>query len=187
MASELARSRAALLTAITHDLRTPLASIKAASGALLASDSRLDLTERRELLEGSYAEADRLQRLVDKVLEMGRIRSGAIRPELVPIAPLDLFHAATARRGRTLATQSLILALDPDLPDVSVDVVLMEHVLVNLLENAALHGASSASIEVRGTSDEHRVRISIVDHGAGVPAVDRDRIFGEFVRRDAVQ
>ena len=116
---------------------------------------------------------------------MGRIRSGAIHPELVAIAPLDLFHAATAHRGRTLATHSLVLALDPDLPDVAVDVVLMEHVLVNLLENAFLHGASRAAIEVRGTSDEHRVRISVVDHGAGVPAVDRDRIFGEFVRRDA--
>lgn len=185
MRSELSRSRAALLTAITHDLRTPLASIKAASGALLASDSRLDLTERRELLEGTYAEADRLQRLVDKVLEMGRIRSGAIRPEPVAIAPLDLFHAATARRGRSLVFEPVVLQLDPDLPEVAVDVVLIEHVLVNLLENAVVHGSSGTPIEVRGTSDDGRVRIAVVDHGEGVPVGDRERIFGEFVRRDA--
>jgi two-component system sensor histidine kinase KdpD len=181
--AELARSRAALFTAVTHDLRTPLATIKAASGALLASDSRLDLTERRELLEGTYAEADRLQRLVDKALEMSRIRSGPVRLEAVTIAPLDLLHSTMARRGRALSEHSIVLELDPDLPDVRVDVVLMEHVLINLLENAVLHGSSDREIEVHGTMSRERVRISVVDHGAGIPHDDRERIFGEFVRR----
>ncbi len=76
---ELDRSRAGFLTAVTHDLRTPLATIKAASAALLAADSRLDATDRRELLEDTYAEAARLEGLVNKVLEVTRIRTGALR------------------------------------------------------------------------------------------------------------
>jgi two-component system sensor histidine kinase KdpD len=183
--SELDRSRAGLLTAITHDLRTPLASIKTASGVLLKSGARLDESERRALLADTYAEAARLERLVDKVLEMGRIRSGAIQPELLPTAPIDLVHAAMARRGRTLDPDRVVLSLDDELPAVDVDVVLMEHVLVNLLENAALHGASDRAIEVRGASDGQWVTLSVVDRGAGIPMGDRDRVFEEFVRRGA--
>jgi len=183
--SELDRSRAGLLTAITHDLRTPIATIKAASGALLAARSPLAESERRELLEDTYAEAARLERLVDKVLEMGRIRSGALQPDPVPSAPIDLVHSATTSRRAALHGQCVDLDLADDLPAVDVDVLLMEHVLVNLLENAALHGASDRAIEVRGTSDGRHVRLSVVDHGAGVPAGDRERIFEEFVRRQA--
>lgn len=183
--SELDQSRAALLTAITHDLRTPLATIKAASGALLAAGSRLDESERRELLEDTWAESARLERLVDKVLEMGRIRSGSIRPELVPTAPIDLVQFVTTRRGRALDAARVELALDPELPAIAVDVLLMDHVLTNLLENAVLHGATDTPIEVRGTRHGDVVRIAIVDHGAGVPAADRDRVFDEFVRRHA--
>jgi two-component system sensor histidine kinase KdpD len=183
--SELDRSRAGLLTAITHDLRTPLATIKTASGVLLKSGARLDESERHALLADTYAEAARLERLVDKVLEMGRIRSGALQPDLLPTAPIDLVHAATARRGRGLDAERVALDLDDELPAVDVDVLLMEHVLVNLLENAALHGGSDRAIEVRGATDGQWVTLSIVDHGAGIPAGDRARVFEEFVRRGA--
>lgn len=182
---ELDRARAGLLTAMTHDLRTPLATIKAASSALLVSSSRLDETERRELLEDTYAEAARLERLVDKVLEMGRIRSGALHPDPVPTAPIELVHSATARRGTAFHGQPVEVAFDDDLPAVDVDVLLMEHVFVNLMENAALHGASERAIEVRGTTDGRTVSLAVVDHGAGVPPDDRERIFDEFVRRHA--
>jgi len=183
--SELDRSRAGLLTAMTHDLRTPLATIQAASAALLSSSARLDETERRELLEGTYAEATRLERLVDKVLEMGRIRSGALRPDPVATSPIELVHAATARRRTALQGRCIDLEFDDDLPAVDVDVLLMEHVLVNLLENAALHGASDRNIEVRGATHGDAVLLSVVDHGAGVPAPDREHIFDEYVRRHA--
>jgi two-component system sensor histidine kinase KdpD len=185
--NELDQSRAALLTAITHDLRTPLATIKAASGALLASTSRLDETDRRELLHDTWTEATRLERLVDKVLEMGRIRSDSVRPERVAIAPIDLVQAATSRRGRTVVgrAQDLALDLDADLPAVDVDVLLMDHVLTNLLENATVHGSSDAPIEIRGSSHDGVVRMAVIDHGPGIPPADRELVFDEFVRRGA--
>jgi two-component system sensor histidine kinase KdpD len=182
---ELDRSRAAMLMAITHDLRTPLATIKAASGALLDPTSRLDGEERRELLEDTRSEAARLERLVDKVLEMGRIRSGALRPEPVRIAPLDLVQSATSRRHDAAGAGDVVLAIAPELPPVDVDVLLMEHVLANLLENAALHAPATAPIEVHGERHADCVRLAVVDHGPGIVADDRVRIFDEFVRRHA--
>jgi K+-sensing histidine kinase KdpD len=79
----------------------------------------------------------------------------------------------------------VVLDLDPDLPAADVDVLLMEHVLTNLVENAALHGAAEAPIEIRGSGHGDVVRVAIVDHGPGVPSADRERIFDEFVRRQA--
>jgi two-component system, OmpR family, sensor histidine kinase KdpD len=181
----LDQSRAALLNAVTHDVRTPLATIKAASGALLDPAARLDDDERRELLEDTWSEATRLERLVDKVLEMGRIRSGALRPDPVPTAPIDLVQSVTSRRSRAVDSGRIVLAIGPDLPAVDVDVVLLEHVLTNLLENAAVHAACETPIEVRGEQHGDRVRVAVIDRGTGVPAADRERIFDEFVRRDA--
>jgi two-component system sensor histidine kinase KdpD len=183
--SELDQSRAALLTAITHDLRTPLATIKAASGALLVADGRLDDAERRELLEDTLAEATRLARLVDKVLEMGRIRSGAVRPDRVATAPLELVQTVITRRGSAIDERGIVLAVDADLPAVDVDVLLMEHVLSNLIENALLHGASSQPVEIRASARDGRVRLAVSDHGAGVPTAERTRVFDEFVRLHA--
>ncbi len=182
---ELDQSRAALLTAITHDLRTPIATIKAASGALLASTTRLDDSDRRELLEDTWSEAARLERLVDNGLEMGRIRSGAVRPEPVSMALIDLVQSVTARRGRALDDRHVVLDLDADLPAVDVDALLMEHVLINLVENATLHGTADAPVEIRGSEHGTTVQIAIVDHGPGVPVADRECIFDEFVRRHA--
>ena len=181
---ELDRSRAALLTAVTHDLRTPLATIKAASGALLDPASRLDAGERRELLEDTWSQAARLERLVDKVLEMARIRNGPVIPDRVPIAPIDLVQSVIAHRSRVV-DRRIVLAIDPDLPAVDVDVLLLEHVLANLLENAALHAPCDTPIEVRGDLHDGRVRVAVVDRGPGVPTADRERIFDEFVRRHA--
>lgn len=182
--NEIDQSRAALLTAITHDLRTPLATIKAASSALLSPTSRLDDDERRELLTDTRSEAERLERLVDNALEMGRIRGGALRPEPVPTAPLDLVQTVLSRRGRTLE-HPVEVAVDADLPVVDVDPLLMDHVLTNLLENADRHGRSDRPVEVRGSAAHGVVRLAVVDHGPGVPPDDRARIFDEFVQRRA--
>ena len=86
---------------------------------------------------------------------------------------------------RAFDHQRVELAVAPELPAVDVDVLLMDHVLTNLLENAALHGASERPIEIRGSSDGTTVRLAVVDHGAGVPSAEREQIFGEFVRRQA--
>lgn len=182
---ELEQSRAAMLTAVTHDLRTPLATIKAASNALLAPGGRLDADERRELLEDTRSEAERLERLVDKVLEMGRIRSGALQPELEVSAPIDVVQTGVERRTAALGEREIVVAVDADLPPIDVDAVLLEQVFANLLENAALHSGSDSPVEIHGDRHGGCVRLSVVDHGAGVPPGDRERIFDEFVRRRA--
>src|SRR5262249_9798756 len=130
---DLERARAGFLTAMTHDLRTPLATIKTATGALLAPRSRLDASERRELLEDTYAEAARLERLVDKVLELARIRGGTLALDRESIAPVELVQAVTTRWSGALRGRTIHLDLDADLPEIEVDALLMEHVLVNLL------------------------------------------------------
>lgn len=182
---DLDQSRAALLTAITHDLRTPLATIKAASGALLTSTERLDEHERRELLLDTWSEAARLERLVDNALEMGRIRSDALRPDPEPTAPVDLAQTVLSRRGASLSDHGVTLMLDADLPAVDVDVVLMDHLLTNLIENAVVHGRSELPVELRGWSTSDTVHLAVIDHGPGIPAADRERVFDEFVRRRA--
>ena len=173
------------LTGVTHDLRTPLATIKAATAALLAEDSRLDPAERRELLEDTFAEAARLEGLVNKVLELTRIRAGALRPELVTVSAVDLVRLAVDRSGRTLDGRTINLDFDPELPDVCVDALFMEHVLVNLLENIAVHDPSGGAIDVRGGVRGPWFELRVIDHGPGIPVPDRERIFDEFTRLGA--
>ncbi len=185
MRNELDRSRLGFLTAVTHDLRTPLATISGATAALLTPDSPLDADERRELLEGAHAEAARLQGLVDKVLELTRIRSGAMRAAPVAVSAADLVRVAVGRLGASARRHPINLDVDPDLPALHVDVLLMEHVLVNLLENAAIHDPTGGEIDVRGSATSDSFVLTIVDHGPGIPAVDRERVFAEFVRRRA--
>jgi two-component system sensor histidine kinase KdpD len=179
---ELDRSRAGFLMGITHDLRTPLATIKAATAALLADDSRLDATERRELLDDTYAEAARLEGLVSKVLEVTRIRAGALRPELVSVSAVDLVRLAVDRSGATLDGRTIDLDFDPELPDLRVDALFMEHVLVNLLENIAVHDPTGGAIGLRGGVRGPRFELRVIDHGPGIAEPDRERIFDEFTR-----
>ncbi len=117
---------------------------------------------------------------------MGRIRTGAVRPEPVSMALIDLVQSVTARRGRGSTTDAMTLDFDPDLPAVDVDVLLMDHVLTNLVENAALHGATDAP--------DRDPWLRPRRHGPGsrssttapaCPPADRERIFDEFVRRHA--
>jgi two-component system sensor histidine kinase KdpD len=180
--ADIDRSRAGFLTAVTHDLRTPLATIKGASGALLAPGSHLDDDERRELVEAVYDESMRLESLVTKVLELTRIRTGAVQPEPVTVAPADLVPVALERLGSPSRTRRITVNVDPDLPAVHVDVLLIEHVVVNLLENALLHDPTSGEITVVGTATNGHVELAVVDHGPGIPPADRQRVFDEFVR-----
>jgi len=183
--SELDRSRLGFLTAVTHDLRTPLATISGATSALLARDSPLDADERRELLEDTFAETARLQSLVDKVLELTRIRSGAMQADPVAVSAADLVRVAVGRLAPSASERTINLDVDADLPPLHVDPLLMEHVLVNLLENAVLHDPAGGEIDVRGTASDCSFTLTVIDHGPGIPVVDRERVFAEFVRRRA--
>jgi two-component system sensor histidine kinase KdpD len=177
------QSRASFLAAMTHNLRTPLATIKAALSGLRGPGPEIAPDVAADLLDTAYGESDRLERLVSKVLALSRIRAGAVdaRPE-----PVDLAEATqgAVQRLRLLADhRSIHLDAPAELPLVSADPALLDVVLVNVLENA-LRYAPASSIEVRGRHVDATVRIAVSDHGPGLSDADRARIFDEFVRID---
>ena len=177
------QSRASFLSAMTHNLRTPLATIKTALSGL-RSGVRIDPHATADLVDTAYSEADRLEQLVTKVLALSRIRSGAL---VAQAEPVDLAEATqgAVQRLRILAADREIGFDEPEgLPPVCADPALLDVVLVNVLENALRYVPRSA-IEVRGVRDGASVQIHVVDHGPGIPPADRARVFDEFVRVDA--
>lgn len=183
LAAEVGRQRAGFLSAVSHNLRTPLTAVKAAAGTLLASWSRIEPEERRELLETISDEAERLERLVRNTLELGRIRAGAldVEPERVDLA--DLVQHAVRRLRPIARAHRVRLDVDDDLPPVSLDVAMAEQILLNLLENALRFAPPGSEILVgaHAVSGEHdEIELVVADHGPGVPEEARDRIFEEF-------
>ena len=185
MSAELSRQRAGFLSAISHNLRTPLTAIKAAGSTLLASWSHIPSDERRELLETICDEAERLERLVRNTLELSRIRAGAleIEPEDVDVADL-VQHAVRRLRPITRAHRVRMDVAD-DLPPAALDVMAGEQILLNLLENALRFAPPGSEILVGARRVDHTgVELRVSDHGPGVPVEARDRIFEEFQSAD---
>ncbi|MDQ1457891.1 MAG: two-component system, OmpR family, sensor histidine kinase KdpD, partial [Actinomycetota bacterium] len=183
LVAEVGRQRAGFLSAVSHNLRTPLTAVKAAAGTLLASWSRIEPEERRELLETISDESERLERLVRNTLELSRIRAGAldIDPERVDIA--DLVQHAVRRLRPIARAHRVRLDVDDDLPPVSLDVMMAEQILLNLLENALRFAPPGSEIVVgahAGRRDDDEIELRVADHGPGVPPEARDRIFEEF-------
>jgi two-component system sensor histidine kinase KdpD len=183
LVAEVGRQRAGFLSAVSHNLRTPLTAVKAAAGTLLSSWSRIEPEERRELLETISDEAERLERLVRNTLELSRIRAGAleIEPERVDIS--DLVQHAVRRLRPIARAHRVRLDVDDDLPPVSLDVMMAEQILLNLLENALRFAPPGSEIVVGAHTVPDRpdeIELRVADHGPGVPAEARDRIFEEF-------
>ncbi len=188
VAIQVGQSRAGLISAVSHNLRTPLASIRAAAATLTAPDVHLDASDRRELLDLVVEETERLERLVSKTLDLGRIRAGGLDPELQEVDLGDLASSAV-RRLRPLARAHRVrLTIDPDLPPVAVDVAMMEEVFLNLLENSLRFAPPGSEILVTANRSDAPsaggVEVRVADHGPGIRDEDRDRIFEEFVRAD---
>jgi two-component system sensor histidine kinase KdpD len=185
LAALLARSeemRSTLLSTVSHDLRTPLAAITGAATALRDDWSRVPEAERRELLDTVCEEADRLERLVGNLLDMTRVEAGGLRVkrEWVPLE--ELVGAALTRVDPRLTGRPVSTALPADLPLVSVDPVLVQQVLVNLLENAAKYTPPGSALELAAEVAEGMVIVRVADHGPGIAAADRERVFEKFYR-----
>lgn len=180
LVAEVGRQRAGFLSAVSHNLRTPLTAVKAAAGTLLASWSRIEPEERRELLETISDEAERLERLVRNTLELSRIRAGAleIEPERVDVA--DLVQHAVRRLRPIARAHRVRLDVDDDLPPVTLDVTMAEQILLNLLENALRFAPPGSEIVVGAHAFGDEIELRVADHGPGVPPEARDRIFEEF-------
>ena len=182
IALQLSRSRAGLVSAVSHNLRTPLASIRAAAATLRAPDAQLDADDRGELLAIMADESERLERMVIKTLDLSRIRAGGLELEPQTVDVGDLV-AAAVRRIRPLGCHDAVhLDVDPELEPVTLDIALMEDVLLNLLENALRFSPQGASITVDAASSNDSFEIRVSDEGPGVPPDERERIFEEFVR-----
>jgi two-component system sensor histidine kinase KdpD len=194
LARESDRLKSALLSSVSHDLRTPLAGIKAAASSLLQTDVRWSEDDRRAFAADIDAEADRLTRLVSNLLDLSRIEAGAIVPSKDWEDVGDLI-ARVVRRLEQLDTESTAhLPTHPiqvefagDLPPVCLDVVHMEQVLTNLIENAAKYSPEGAPIRVAagiesasgGTSN---LRVAVTDRGQGIRPEERERVFDKFYR-----
>jgi two-component system sensor histidine kinase KdpD len=176
--AEINETRGALLSAVGHDLRTPLTSIKAAVGSLRDPLLRLSGTDRAELLETVEESADRLTGLVDNLLDSSRLASGAVEPLLERVGYDEV--AARALLGVPDAAR-VRLEIPGDLPAVTADAGLLERVVANLVDNALRHGGG-APVVLRASAHEGRAELRVVDSGPGVPKKRREKLFAPFQR-----
>jgi two-component system sensor histidine kinase KdpD len=180
LAAEISQQRAGFLSAISHNLRTPLTAVKAAASTLLASWSRIEPEERRELLETIADEAERLERLVRNTLELSRIRAGALEVDLQPVNIGDMVQHAVRRLRPIARAHRVRLDVDDGLPEVWLDITMIEQILLNLLENALRYAPPGSEIIVSVRPDGECFALRVSDHGPGVPAEDRELVFEEF-------
>jgi two-component system sensor histidine kinase KdpD len=175
------RMRTALLRAVSHDLRTPLASIKASVSSLRQTDVHWTPEDEAELLANIEQNADRLDALVGNLLDMGRLQAGSLEPFLRATAVDEV--APVALRGLDDADH-LVIVVPDDLPLVRADPGLLERVLANLFSNALRHSPPDLRPMLRAKEEGDRVVLDVVDHGPGVPAELKERIFEPFARLD---
>ncbi|HVH74394.1 MAG TPA: sensor histidine kinase KdpD [Stellaceae bacterium] len=183
--AETERLRAALLTSISHDLRTPLASVLGTVSSLRHYADKYDAADRDELLATLESEAERLNRFVGNLLDMTRLESGAIELKLDLVDVAEIVGAALERAGGILAAHRVEVAVASDLPILRLDAILFEQVLFNLLDNAAKYSLPGSRIDLRAERDGEVVAIEVIDEGPGIPAGDLERIFDKFYRVQA--
>ncbi|MBW8765550.1 MAG: sensor histidine kinase KdpD [Geodermatophilales bacterium] len=172
--------RTALLAAVSHDLRTPLAGIKAASSALRAGELHLTEADRAELVATIDESADRLAGLVDNLLDMSRLQAGVVSPRLTPCdLPAIVHRTLTWLDGAELARVELDWSAD--LPHVLADPGLLDRVVANLIGNAVRHAPAGRVVVTAGALDD-RVELRVIDHGPGVARTDRELLFAPFQR-----
>lgn len=180
--TETERLRTTLLSSISHDLRTPLASITGAVTTLRAEDTAYSEADRQDLLITIEEEAARLNRFVGNLLDMTRLESGALELNRDWVELEDLIGASLARPAQFLNDHRLTMDIEPKLPMVNVDFVLMEQVLVNLLDNAAKYSAAGTNIHLAARRLPGAVTLEVSDAGPGIPPEDLERIFDKFQR-----
>lgn len=178
---ETERMRNLLLSSVSHDIRTPLASITGAASALLQHRDYLD-DHSYELAQIAYEEAERLNRIVSNLLEMSRLESGnvQVQKEWQPLE--EVIGTTLLRLEKSLSNYQLQTNLPPDLPMVPIDSILLEQVLVNLIENAIKYTPPQTEISLSAWVEGENVVVEVADRGPGIPPGDEDRIFDKFYR-----
>jgi two-component system sensor histidine kinase KdpD len=176
--------RNSLLASLSHDLRTPLAVIAGSASSLRDERSRLSQAEQDQLLETLYEEAQQVSLTVSDLLEMTRLHAGRVELDRQWYPAEELVGAALERCKRQLAQHRVQTRLDPQLPLLHVDGVLIEKLLVNLIENAAKYAPPDTLITLVGESGPRTVLLRVEDEGPGLPPGTEERVFEKFYRAD---
>jgi two-component system sensor histidine kinase KdpD len=190
LAAEADRLRSALLTSISHDLKTPLAAIMGAAGTLKEFAPALPEKDRAELLSTVVSESERLNRFIANLLDMTRIESGAMEPNYALHYVGDVVGSALNRAQKITAEHKIETDIPADLPMLKLDPVLFEQALFNLLDNAAKYASPGSTIRLQAWVDNGLLILQVMDEGSGIPPDDLERIFDTFYRvrkRDQVR
>jgi two-component system, OmpR family, sensor histidine kinase KdpD len=174
--------RSALLTSISHDLKTPLAAVLGAAGTLRDLSKNFSDAQKADLLATIVDESERLNRFIANLLDMTKLESGAIEPNTAPHDLGEIVGSALRRADKILARHRVDLQLPADLPMLELDAVLFEQALFNLLDNAAKYSSTGTTIGIQGWRENDAVCLQIVDEGIGIPPADLEHIFDKFYR-----
>jgi two-component system sensor histidine kinase KdpD len=185
VAAETERLRSALLSSLSHDLRTPLVSILGASTSLLNYGDKLSINDRTELTQTIQDEAERLNRFVQNLLDMTKLGSGAMKPNSDWADLQDIARAAVDRAQKLLKRRQVRIDMDGALPLIYVDSILLQQVFFNLLDNACKYSPSGSTVTIWARAKERQVLVEVCDQGDGIPEADRERVFDMFYRVEA--
>ncbi len=180
--TERERLRSALLSSLSHDLRTPLVSIMGSASSLLNYDAKLDEDSRRQLAQTIQDEAERLNRFVQNLLDMTRLGAGALKPRLDWADLNDIVGAAITRAQRLSRNHVIKVDLSPDIPLINVDSILLEQVFFNLLDNACKYSPAGTMVKIWAKSTPLYLSIEVSDQGPGIPPEDSEKVFDMFYR-----
>ncbi|UVL12703.1 sensor histidine kinase KdpD [Pseudomonas atacamensis] len=177
---ETEQLRSALLASVSHDLRTPLTAMRGSIDSLLALGEAIPLEDRRELLEGTRDEAERLDRYIQNLLDMTRLGHGALKLARDWVSPADIVGSSLNRLRAVLAPLQVSTEVPAELPLLYVHAALIEQALVNVLENAARFSPSHGRLQLRAGADQQEIFFAVSDEGPGIPEEDRAKIFDMF-------
>ncbi len=179
---ETERLRSALLTSISHDLKTPLAGVLGSAGTLRDFASNLTEAQKADLIGTIIDESERLNRFIANLLDMTRLESGAVAPNTSLHDLGEIVGSALRRAARILAEHEVEVEIAADLPMLALDAVLFEQVLFNLLDNAAKYAPAGTTIRISGWRERDSVYLQVVDEGEGIPPAELEHIFDKFYR-----
>jgi two-component system sensor histidine kinase KdpD len=177
----------ALLSSISHDLKTPLVSITGTLSALLDSKSKLDVQQKQELLETAREESERLNRIVNNLLDMTRTESGVLRISRKPCDLRDFIGTCLEQLKDKIGGRKIDISIPKDMPEVAVDFLYMLKAFVNVIDNALKYSPDGSPIEIEASCIGGKALVSVRDHGYGIPKEDLGRIFDKFYRVERAQ
>ena len=179
--------RTALMSSISHDFRTPLSTILASASSLQAYGDQFSPSTRADLLVTIQEEAERLNRFIGNILDMTRLEAGAVKPREEWVDLIDIIDAIEERMRKRIGERPFRIVAPAAAPAISVDPVLLEQAVVNVVENALVHTPSGCALRLGADYDEHEVRLWVEDEGPGVATSELQRVFERFHRSSGSQ